>query len=121
MDVSGDKVAMNEQQLGNAGVSVHAGFPNAAIGSHTRTLDLTKLLIRHPAATFLMRLDSNAWARYGMFAGDIVVVDRSVSPDRQDTVVWTQADGFMMTKLKDLPADTPLWGTVSSVIHQFKK
>lgn len=112
---------MDEQQLGNAGVSIHSGFPNAAVGSHARTLDLNKLLIRHPATTFLMRLDSNAWGRYGMFAGDIVVVDRSASPNRQDIVVWTQADSLVMAKLKDLPEDTPLWGTVSSVIHQLKK
>lgn len=112
---------MDEQQLGNLGVSIHAGFPNAAVGSHSHTLDLTRLLIRHPATTFMMRLDSNAWARYGMFAGDIVVVDRSINPNRQDVVVWCQEDDFVMTKLKDVPEGTPTWGTVSSVIHQFKK
>ncbi|MGI9027604.1 MAG: S24 family peptidase [Candidatus Saccharimonadales bacterium] len=112
---------MDEQQLGNLGVSIHAGFPNAAVGSHARTLDLTKLLIRHPSTTFLMRLNSNNWSRYGLFAGDTVVVDRSISPQRQDVVVWCQADDFVMTKLKDVPMNTPTWGTVSSVIHQFKK
>lgn len=114
-------MALSEQQLGSLGVSIHAGFPNAAVGSHARTLDLTKLLIRHPATTFLMRLDNNTWSLYGMFAGDIVVVDRSIRPHRQDVVIWTQRDEFIMTKLNDMPADTPLWGTVSSVIHQFKK
>ncbi len=112
---------MDEQQLSTLGVSIHAGFPNAAIGSHAKSLDLTKLLIRHPASTFLMRLDSNTWSRYGLFAGDIVVVDRSISPLRQDVVVWTQADDFVITKLKDVPDSTPVWGAVSSVIHQFKK
>lgn len=112
---------MDEQQLGNLGVSIHAGFPNAAVGSHARTLDLTQLLVQHPATTFMMRLDSNVWARYGMFAGDIVIVDRSINPLRQDVVVWCQEDDFLMTKLKDVPEHTPIWGTVSSVIHQFKK
>ncbi len=114
-------MALDEQQLSTLGVSIHAGFPNAAIGSHARSLDLTKLLIRHPASTFLMRLDSNTWARYGMFAGDIVVVDRSISPQRQDIVIWCQEDEFTMTKLKNVPEGTPVWGAVSSVIHQFKK
>ncbi len=114
-------MALNEQQLGTLGVSIHAGFPNAAVGSHARSLDLTTLLIRHPATTFLMRLDNNSWSRYGMFAGDIVVVDRSIKPHRQDVVIWNQADDFVMTKLKDVPEETPIWGTVSSVIHQFKK
>lgn len=113
-------MALDEQQLGNMGVSIHAGFPNAAVGSHARSLDLTKLLIKHPAATFLMKLDSNVWSRYGLFAGDIVLVDRSIHPNRQDVVIWCQEDDFVMTKLKDVPDDTPIWGTVSSVIHQFK-
>lgn len=112
---------MNEQQLGDAGVAIHAGFPNAAVGSHAWSLDLTKLLVQHPATTFLMRLDSNTWSRYGMFAGDIMVVDRSINPHRQDLVIWTEADDFIITKLKDVPAGAATWGTVSSVIHQFKK
>lgn len=111
---------MDEKQLGHLGVSIHAGFPNAALGSHARSLDLSKLLVRHPSATFLMRLDSNTWSRYGMFAGDIVIVDRAMSPNRQDIVIWTDADNFVMTKLKDVPEETPVWGTVRSVIHQFK-
>ncbi len=112
---------MNETQLGNLGVSIHAGFPNAAVGSHARSLDLTQLLIHHPSTTFMMRLDSNVWARFGMFAGDIVIVDRSMTAQRQDVVVWCQEDDFVMTKLKDVPEETSVWGTVSSVIHQFKK
>lgn len=113
--------AINEHQLGNLGVSIHAGFPNAAVGSHAKSLDVTKLLIKHPATTFMMRLSSNTWARYGMFAEDILIVDRSIDPDPRDIVIWCQEDDFVMTKLKDAPAETPIWGTVSSAIHQFKK
>lgn len=112
---------MNEEQLGNLGVSIHAGFPNAAVGSHAKSLDLTKLLIKHPATTFMMRLDSKVWSRYGLFAGDIIIVDRSIDPRPQDLVIWCQEEDFVMTKLKDVPVETPTWGTVSSVIHQFKK
>ncbi len=114
-------MALTETELGNLGVSIHAGFPSAAVGSHIRSLDLTALLIKHPATTFIMRLNHNSWSRYGLFAGDLVVIDRSIVPHRQDVVVWTQEDDFVMTKLKDVPTETAVWGTVSSVIHQFKK
>lgn len=112
---------MDEQQLGNLGVSIHAGFPNAAVGSHAKSLDLTKLLIQHPTTTFMMRLDSNTWAHYGMFTGDIIIVDRSINPGPQDVIIWCEGDDFVMTKLKDAPKGTQTWGTVSSVIHQLKK
>lgn len=114
-------MALNESQLGDLGVAIHAGFPNAAIGSHARSLDLTKLLIKHPSTTFLMRLDNNSWAEQGMFKGDIVVVDRSVNPQLFDVVIWCKEDDFTMSQLNDVPKNTPIWGTVSSVIHQLVK
>ena len=114
-------MALDENQLGDLGVAIHAGFPNAALGSHARSLDLTKLLIKHPSTTFLMELDHNSWSKFGLYAGDIVVVDRSIDPNQQDVVIWCQEDDFVMTKLRDVPSETPVWGTVSSVIHQFKR
>lgn len=112
---------MNEQQLSNVGVAIHAGFPNAAIGSHTKTLDITKLLIKHPATTFMMRIDNNAWSNYGIFQGDIAIVDRSANPSKQDIVIWCEEDSFILSKLKDTPSGEPIWGTVTSVIHQYVK
>lgn len=114
-------MALNETELGDLGVSIHAGFPNAALGSHARALDLTKLLIRHPSTTFLMRLDSNQWIDQGMFKGDIVIIDRSINPQLFDVVIWCNEDTFVMSQLNDVPKGTPVWGTVSSVIHQFAR
>jgi DNA polymerase V len=113
--------ALNETQLGNLGVAIHAGFPNAALGSHAQSLDLTTLLVKHPSTTFFMRLDNNQWTEQGMFKGDLVIVDRSVNPQLFDMVIWCDADQFTMTPLKDVPADIAIWGTVRSVIHQLVK
>lgn len=113
--------AQSESQLHKVGVSVHAGFPNAAVGSHTRSLDLTKLLIKHPATTFFMRLDHNDWSEHGMFKGDLVIVDRSINPQLFDMVIWCNEDTFAMTPLNDVPKGAPVWGTVGSVIHQLIK
>ena len=112
---------MDEQELENIGVSIHSGFPNAAVGSSARLLDLNRLLIKHPAATYLMRLDSNEWSDRGMFAGDIIIVDRSLDPKKQDTVIWGDGEQFAIGSLKAVPKDTEIWGTVTSVIHNFRK
>jgi DNA polymerase V len=111
---------MNEEDLKNRGVSTHAGFPNAAVGSSARQLDLTSLLIKHPAATYLMHLDSNEWSSRGIFGGDIIIIDRSLGPKPQDTVIWGEADHFAMDLLKYTPVGTEIWGTVTSVIHKLK-
>ncbi len=111
---------MDEKTLREAGVATHTGFPNSAIGAHTKQLDLTRALIKHPVATYIMRLDSDEWSALGMFSGDIVVIDRSLSPRSSDTIVWWQGDQFVMGPKRAVPLDTPTWGVVTSVIHQFR-
>lgn len=112
---------MDEEALRDLGVSTHAGFPNAAIGSQSRQLDLSRLLIAHPSATYLMRLDSNEWKELGMFSGDIVVIDRAVEPTKNDVVVWWDHDQFVMSNLATDAPKKELWGTVTSVIHRMKQ
>jgi DNA polymerase V len=112
---------MDEDTLRELGVSTHAGFPNASIGSHTKQLDLTRLLIKHPSATYLMRLDSDEWNDLGMFAGDIVVIDRAIEARVDDTLVWWDHDKFVMSRKSLVPVDSPTWGVVTSIIHQTRK
>ena len=112
---------MDEDELRELGVSTHTGFPNAGIGSHTKQLDLTRLLIKHPSATYLMRLDSDAWNDLGMFAGDIVIIDRAVEPRVDDVVAWWDHDQFVLSHKPSVPSDSPTWGVVTSVIHQTRK
>ena len=113
--------AMDEDELEDRGVSLHAGFPNAAVGSHDRSLDLSRLLIKHPAATFLMRLDSNEWNEQGMFSGDIIIIDRALNPKKTDRVIWWEGSSFTIGTLAQLPKGIPMWGVVTSVVHQFRK
>lgn len=112
---------MDEGELQSKGVSTHAGFPNAASGSHNKQLDLSRLLIHNPSSTFLMQLDSDEWASEGMHAGDIIIIDRSLDPKNTDLVIWWESDQFIISKKLKVPADTEIWGAVTSVIHQVKK
>lgn len=112
---------MDKDELQKRGVSTHAGFPNAATEAHSKLLDLNHVLIPHPAATFMMELDDNAWEKQGMFSGDIVIVDRAIDPRKNDLVIWWEGEDFTFGHLKDAPSESPVWGVVRSVIHQLKK
>lgn len=101
------------------GVSVYAGFPNPATDTTQERLSLDKLLISHPVSTFFLRVQGNGGEDRGIFNGDIVVVDRALSPRRTDLVIWWPGDSFIITKLATVP-DSELWGTVTSIIHQFR-
>lgn len=113
--------SMDREELKNKGVSTHSGFPNAAEGSHAKQLDLTRLLIKHPSSTFLMRLDSDEWAKEGMHEGDIIIVDRALEPKKPDLVIWWDQSQFVIGNKSKVPVDCEIWGVVASVVHQMRK
>ena len=112
---------MDEQELREAGVSTHGGFPNAAVGSANKQLDLNQLLIKHPAASYFMELDSNEWNELGMFAGDILIVDRAIRPKPNDLVIWHDYGQFMISTRSRVPHDMPVWGTLLWVLHHTRQ
>ena len=102
------------------GVSIKTGFPNPAMDSPLESPDFNKLLIRHPVATYCLRIAGSNWDRLGIFDGDIAVIDRALNPTPIDLVVWWQDDSFCISRHSRLPERTEIWGTVSAVIHQYR-
>lgn len=66
---------------------VCAGFPSPADDYIEDAVDLTRLVVSHPAATFLWRVQGECMIEAGIFDGDILVVDRSLQPRDEDVVV----------------------------------
>jgi DNA polymerase V len=117
---------------------VAAGFPSPADDYIAKTLDLNKYLIKHPAATFLVRATGDSMINAGIHDNDILIVDRSLKPttgkiiivaiDGQLTVKRLQkhASGHFLLA-PDNPAykpidisegnETCIWGVVTQVIH----
>jgi len=57
---------------------IRAGFPSPAQDYVDKSLDLNRDLIKHPAATFYARVVGNSMEPE-MQAGDILVIDRSIT------------------------------------------
>lgn len=66
---------------------VSAGFPSPAQDYIEQTLDLNKLCIKHPAATFFVRVEGDSMIEVGIYSNDILVVDRSLQAKQGDTVI----------------------------------
>ncbi len=100
-------------------VAVHAGFPNAAAERAGIPLSLDKLLVRHPSSTYFFRVRGHNWHRYGVFDGDIAIIDRAPVPKDGNLVVWWQPSGeFGLSRFQHtVPLNA--WGTVTTIIHQF--
>ena len=100
-------------------------------------IDLNEQLIKNKAATFFMRVNSDAMIGAGIHSGDVVIVDRSLEA-KNGKVVIAVLDGEMVIrrleigegKRRLLPATKKLsaieisdpnsfsiWGVVTYVIH----
>ena len=76
--------------------TVPAGFPSPADDFLVKRLDLNDL-IAHPAATFMWRASGFSMIEAGIDDGDLLVVDRALTPLHMNIVV-AQVDGEFTVK-----------------------
>lgn len=114
-----------------------AGFPSPADDYIEGKLDLNRHLIKHPAATFFVRVTGDSMLEAGIHSGDILIVDRSLEAIDGNVIV-AALDGELTVKrlykrdnvLRLLPANKnyqpieiqahqcfEIWGVVTNVIH----
>jgi DNA polymerase V len=63
-----------------AGSYVKAGFPSPAEDHSDLKLDLNKELIKNPSSTFFARVSGESMIEDGVDDGDLLIVDKSISP-----------------------------------------
>jgi DNA polymerase V len=118
---------------------VPAGFPSPADDYMEGNLDLNTHLIKHPSATFFVRVVGDSMKDAGIHTGDILVVDRSLEAD-DNKIVIAAVNGELTVKrimktsgalflVSDNPEYSPIpicedmdfavWGVVTCVIHEF--
>lgn len=118
---------------------IPAGFPSPADDHVEDRIDLNEELIRNPPATFMIRVEGNSMIDANIFAGDILIVDRSIEA-RDSHVIVAVVDGKFTVKRLSMkrgkvrllpenpdPAYPPIefkdgqelvvWGVVTNVIH----
>jgi len=77
-----------------------AGFPAPGDDLVEKPLDLNDLLIDNPTATFFVRVAGDSMEGAGIFDGDILVVDRSVSPSDTSIVVAAVFGELVVKRLR---------------------
>ena len=109
------------------------GFASPAQGYEGRTFDFNQILIKNPPATFIMRQESDEMAAYGICAGSLLIVDRSVKP-RSGSIVVFSYDGVFLCRcifistegavftngtkeLRPAPSAYEIFGTVTAVVR----
>lgn len=101
-------------------IAEHTGFPNPATDNTITSLDINKLLIKHPLSTFFMEIEGHSWESYGIFNGDLAIIDRALSPKSQDLVVYWAESTFSIKQSHKLPPNSNVWGVVSAIVHRYR-
>ena len=79
---------------------VSAGFPSPATDYMENKLDLNEYLIRHPAATFIVKASGSSMVNADIYSGDLLIVDRSVTPKSNNIVIASIFGDLTVKKLK---------------------
>ena len=66
---------------------VGAGFPSPATDYIEDDLDLNTHLITNAPATFVIRVQGKSMQEVGIYDGDLLIVDKSISPKNFSTVI----------------------------------
>lgn len=80
--------------------AVSAGFPSPAESYIEGHLDLNRYLIKHPVATFYVRVSGDSMTGVGIHPGSILVVDRHVEADDGDIVIARINDELCVKRLR---------------------
>ncbi|MPQ76976.1 LexA family transcriptional regulator [Hydrogenovibrio sp. JE_KL2] len=115
---------------------VVAGFPSPADDYVEMVLDLNEKLVRNKAATFLLTVQGDSMKKIGIKDGDILVVDKSLTPS-DGKIVIAAVDGELTVKRLSIKStgtwlvpendhyppilireesDVVIWGVVTSTI-----
>jgi len=89
------------------GSRIAAGFPSPADDHQEDSLDLNEHLVKHPAATFFVRVEGDSMTGAGIHHGDLLVVDRALEP-RPGHIVVAVVNGELTVKRLEA-RDGSLW------------
>ena len=82
---------------------VPCGFPSPAQDYVEERIDLNKLAIRHPSATYFVRVSGDSMRGAGISDGDLLVVDRALTAVHGDIVVAAVDGEFTVKELRTDP------------------
>ncbi len=106
-------------------IAMITGFPSPAQGYEQRGIDFNNILIKHPSATVVMRIESSNYTHMGIYNGDILVIDRAKKINQNSLVVYESEGHFVLGRVFNIQSnaqsDVIITGAVTHVIHTVKE
>jgi DNA polymerase V len=92
-------VSAIEANLPRFDAVVHAGFPSPAADYAHQRVDLNAHLLRNREATFLFKVRGDSMVGVGIYDGDTLIVDKSITPAHHHIVLAIVDDAFTVKRL----------------------
>lgn len=86
--------------LPTLGFRACCGFPSPAEDFLGEDLDLSDLCIRNPVATFFAQAEGDSMKAFGIEAGDMLIIDKSVEAKHGDIVLVLWEGGLTVKQLR---------------------
>ncbi|MCL6330558.1 translesion error-prone DNA polymerase V autoproteolytic subunit [Pectobacterium carotovorum subsp. carotovorum] len=83
--------------------TVPAGFPSPANDYVEQRIDLNTLCVRHPSATYFVRVSGQSMVAGGIHDGDLVVVDSALQARHGDIIIAALDGEFTIKQLQLTP------------------
>jgi len=112
-----------------------SGFASPAQGYEEAGIDLNRLLIHNPAATYFVRLESSEMEELGLAKGSLLIVDRSKEHNPGSFVLLRHEDQFLCrlllkrentivftngkTDITPIPGETEIIGVITASIKTY--
>lgn len=97
------------------------GFQSPAMGYEEKTINLNTLLVKNPHATAFMKIDSDNYARMGIYSGDLLIVDRAKAVEKSSLVVYEKDGEFVLGRVSNIHSEVNITGVIVYIIHTVKE
>lgn len=89
-------------------------------GDKERALDIHDYLVKHPDATFFLKMEREGPEGSNIETGDILVVDRSLDPKRGRLTVIARDGELTVENFLKSDEEVTVWGVVIGLLRRFE-
>ncbi len=84
----------------------------------TTNLSLDDHFIKHPAATFFVKVEGDGMDDHGIYKGDTLIIDRSLTPEKNSTVIVVIDGELTVRHFSTIESEeATIWGVVRGSIR----
>ncbi|WP_452222372.1 S24 family peptidase [Lacinutrix salivirga] len=93
------------------------GFSSPATHYSEPRIDLNDALVSNSSSTFFVRVIDNVFSDYDITKNDVLIIDKSLTPKKDQLVLANEDGSFLVKKIEDtIKNELQIWGVITYII-----